>query len=183
MPLFTIMEVVQGKKCHAKKEELAEEIAAKLLQECPGVSLINAATLRNYIFKLLEYNQHSTNIPRYTFPYEPCCGNSVTFPMAGTVHNLTVTCVQDDKVLKVCPSCKLTANIGDPLCPKCNHIYPAPEKEEVIVTAAVAALFDAAELNASNNQIILEDAVEGFRVTEGDVKKHLRDVSKYYPKM
>ena len=181
MSLFTIIAKCQEEKPYKKREQLAEDIAQNLLRECPGVAMINAATLRHFIFKMMDYNNLHTGATGTGEYAVGCTGSTVSFPLTGG-SKLVLTCPDDHIVLKVCPDCKMTANISDPLCPECNHLYPEYEQEQTVVAAAIASLKMAAELTAGN-AIVLDDAVEGFKVTEADVKKHLRDVGKYMPRI
>ena len=46
--------------------------------------------------------------------------------------------------------------------------------------ASAGSITEAASITASNT-VILDDAVEGFKVTEGDVQRQMKDVHKYMP--
>lgn len=180
MPLIQLMQQATNVPYSKRKEDLAEEIAAKILQECPGAALLNTSTLRSFIFDLLDYNKQPET--SCTQPYTICRASTVSVPVNG--QKLIITTTKDNAIYKVCPSCKMTANIGDPICPNCNHIYNSHELEETVVATAIADACNklGVELSAANKQdVVLNDAVEGFRVTEGDIDRYLREIEKYRP--
>lgn len=169
MSLISIINVLSKKPFH-NKAALAEAVAAQLLKECPGVAALNTSSIRSAIFDLLDYNGSG---PQHV----PCTGSSVTIPFEEGTITLTAT---EKKVSKVCPSCKLTANVGDPICPGCNHIYSNHVLEERVVAASIAALLPT-KITGSKYDTVLDDTVEGFKVTERDVDKYMRGIEKYIP--
>ncbi len=197
MPIIAIAESL-SKKVFDTREALEAAVVENLLEECPFLAEANAATLRNMVSIILNYNRVADNYGR---PYRPLVvahgltgaasvTSTFTFDFSG--GKLTVLATANEHILKVCPKCKLTACIGDPVCPGCNHSYTGYEQEEAAITAACAALggmsalasadslTEAAKVTASN-AVILEDTVEGFKVTEGDVQRQMKDVHKYMP--
>ena len=197
MPIISIAESL-SKKVFDTREALEAAVVENLLEECPFLAEANASTLRNMVSIILNYNRVADNYGR---PYRPLIAahgltgaasvnSTFTFDFSG--GKLTVLAAANEHILKVCPKCKLTACIGDPVCPGCNHSYAGYELEEAAITAACAALgvigelasassiTEAASITASNT-VILDDAVEGFKVTEGDVDRQMKDVHKYMP--
>lgn len=197
MPIIAIAESL-SKKVFDTREALEEAVVENLLEECPFLAEANASTLRNMVSIILNYNRVADNYGR---PYRPLVvahgltgaasvNSTFTFDFSG--GKLTVLAAANEHILKVCPKCKITACIGDPVCPGCNHNYAGHELEEAAITAACAALgvtgelasassiTEAASITASN-AVILDDAVEGFKVTEGDVQRQMKDVHKYMP--
>ena len=197
MPLIAIAERLSAKS-YASREDMAEAVLEDLLGECPFLAEANASTLRNMVSIILDYNRKAADCGR---PYRQLVtahsltGSAVvnsTFTFGFLGGNLTVVASENDHILKVCPRCNITACIGDPVCPGCNHDYRNHDKEETAITAALAAfgcmgklaaagsLAEAAQVTASN-AVILDDVVEGFKVTEGDVQNQMKNVHKYMP--
>lgn len=192
MPIIQIIEKLSHNN-FPSKEAFAEEVAEALLQECPVLKDLNTSSLRKIVFTILDYNRMAEGCgnPYRMLQASGCdgIGSSLTLGLGGRKISLTAS---GEYLLKVCPKCTLTASIGDPVCPNCNHIYHGYETEEKAVTAALAAytcmedlagaetLTDKARITAAN-KVVVDDAVEGFVVTEGDVDKQMKNVHKYMP--
>lgn len=186
MPIIQIIEKL-SRNNFPSKEAFAEEVAEALLQECPVLQELNTSSLRKIVFTILDYNRQGEgqgNPYRMLQASGSGINSSITLGLGGRKISLTAS---GDYLLKVCPKCTLTASIGDPVCPNCNYIYHGCETEEKAITAALAAytcmedLADAAQVTAAS-AVVLDDAVEGFVVTEGDVDKQMKNIHKYIPK-
>lgn len=177
MTLLDIIKQVEQKYGSFGKKEKSEEIVRLLRLNFPAVNHLNTSVLRNFVFNLLDYNT-LPNEERF-YPYGTLCKAS-TFTVPLKEDSLTVTASSND-IFKVCPSCKMLANVGDPICLGCGSLYPNCELEEEVVAHAIRALTYSEELTASNNKVIFRDDAEGFSVTERDVNKYLNDIDKYKP--
>lgn len=197
MPIIAIAESL-SKKVFDSREALADAVLGDLLEECPFLAEANASTLRNMVSIILNYNKVADDYGR---PYrmlvasKGLTGSAVpnsTFTFKCFGRDLTLVAHTGDHVLKTCPTCSLTACIGDPVCPNCNHRYLHADKEDQVIAAAIAALGGMSSLAAANslvdsvqvtaaNAVVLDDAVEGFKVTEGDIDRQMKDVHKYMP--
>lgn len=175
IPLIKIVDCIKKNKS-LRKEDMAEEIARRLRQECPGVSLLNASTIRSFIIRLLDYNNlDSENQNLYAF----CKASTFSVPINGSKFSISVI---GNTVLKVCPSCNFTASIQDPICPNCNNIYNNYVLEKKAVERAILSLLPDTLISASaSNNVVLNDTAEGFVVTEQDINRYLKDIHKYKP--
>lgn len=160
----------------ARKENIAEAIMHRLLRENPFASQVNAASIRDLVMKVLDYNQ--TGSPDREV-YKVCTSSTISIPIDGTP--LTITGNSSGQVLKVCPLCKLTAEVEDPLCPNCNHVYYNHKLEAHLVQEALNRCAEKIEGAGNRNKVILNDEVEGIKVTKADMDKLLKDIEKYIP--
>lgn len=184
MSLISFVNANRGERLddYAKKA-LAQQAYSELVHENPLTSQLNANIVRQFIEKVLEF---SSKIGSDSHPcYKVCTGSAITIPFQGS--SLQLTGSSDGRIMKVCPHCKLTADVPDPVCPNCNHVYANHEGEAELVSKAISHLtshyFPNAKMEgAKRNGIVLQDDVEGFTVRESDVDKYLRDIEKYKPR-
>lgn len=193
MPLLNIINDIVRNKSYLPMDKKINSAMETFIAEVPIASTLNASDLRGMIQEMLSYRMSKdtlsdTQITPYMHHKRPSF--SVPYIHRGTEHTLTIMASEANKdgstsVVKVCPVCGLTANVGDPVCGECNYFYPNHDgiahyiessvKERIRVSKIV-------EVNASSsNKVILKDHEEGFTVTEDDVNRLLPNIRSFIP--
>lgn len=179
MPAFDITQALKNQI--ERKESLTNSIMEALIAENPLLARLNADTLRSFVMKMMQYNTLPDEYFRYPGVRAPQCvtPSIVSLPIAGSVLHTLVN--NDGQILKVCPSCKMTAHPDDPMCLGCSHIYENYATEAAIISATVDDILVEAGVRKGKGNIVLQDDVEGIVLTDRDIDKYMPNIDKYIP--
>lgn len=180
MPLINLRNQVQRNTM--RKEDFANLIMTQLIQENPIAAKVNAATLRDFVMRVVGYNE----LPDEYFKTSKPTGFLSICSMAIPNGNLAITVKMDTgQVLKVCPICKMTARVEDPICIGCSHVYENHDAEAAVVAASIRKCKEDMNLVAGvrrgKGNVVLQDEVEGITLTERDIDKYMTNIDKYIP--
>ena len=186
MGTFNLIQEMHNARVATKSKELiANEILEELIRRNPVASQLNAATLRDFVMRMMGFNElpSETYFPINRLPSSLCTSASVSVPIKDANVDITVTSY--DEVLKVCPICFMTAKVEDPLCTNCDHVYVNCDLEAQVTAATVRKCNEEAEVTAGvrkgKGNIVLKDDVEGITITERDLNKYLPNIEKFIP--
>lgn len=176
-----IQEMRQTRSKVLSNELIANEIIEELIRRNPVAARLNAATFRDFVMRLMGFNQLP---PETYFPLMQSLGitaSAVSVPILDANVNVTVTA--DGQVLKVCPICWMTARVEDPLCTSCDHVYVNCEEEARVTATAVRKCNEeiTAGIRKGKGNIVLQDDVEGIVITDRDINKYMPGIEKYIP--
>lgn len=180
---MSISNIVINASGKGSKDIVADIIVKNILSENPLASKLNVSAIRNFAHKLLDYNNPVEN-PYYDVAVKraECCA----IPMHGSDKLIITIDKETRKVSKVCPECNFTANASDPLCTNCNHVYENYQMEASAIAEALRKCNSESEVKMEGSKrgsnLVLQDDVEGIKLTERDIDKYMTNIDKFIPK-